>query len=75
MGYGQLTNSPFESMDALFRFMDKKTALKGLFCIFKFAECYSVVSSMDASGAFFFTDAIPFSMAAVLEYISLAPIT
>lgn len=28
MGYGQLTNSPFESMDALFRFMDKKNSPK-----------------------------------------------
>ncbi len=31
-------------------------------------------SSTAASGAFFLTEAIPFSIAEVLEYISLAPI-
>lgn len=54
----------------------KKNSPKGLSDIFiKKIDDDQDRSFIEAPGAFFFTEAMPFSMAAVLEYISLAPMT
>lgn len=61
------------------RNLSKKKQPQKWGCPYVIFEIYVPVnyelSSTPASGALVFTEAIPFSMAAVLEYISLLPIT
>ena len=57
---------------------NKKDCIRAVFFVDNKKEYdlfYKVWSSRVASGAFFFTDSMPFSQAAALSYISLLPIT
>ena len=47
----------------------------GLLPFLSYRDYSCVSSTTSASGAFFFTDSMPFSQAATDEYISLEPIT
>ena len=71
-------DDPFQPTNAHFHLRKKKKAKKNspkrLFSMV-YDGMGNYISSTDASGAFFFTEAIPFSMADSLEYISLLPIT